>query len=119
MRLLTLTLPGFGGKAQLTSPAKSEFKDIGSLVSGFSDVIFYISFILLFLWMLWGVFKYITAEGQKEALFKARNHIRWAMVGFVVIMLAFVFSRYAKDLVVRQQPPVTPVTEPATEPKTP
>ncbi|MBI3485850.1 hypothetical protein HY025_02790 [Candidatus Daviesbacteria bacterium] len=112
---LALTLPGFNDTAGTTniSPPSNfskSFVDLATTVSGFLNVIFYVVTFLMFFWFLWGVFEYLFAEGQKETLYKARNRIRWALIGFIFVILAFAISKYAGELVPQQNVNVTNVT---------
>lgn len=115
MMKLALNLPGFNdtaGNTTITPPSNfnSNLVDLGTTVSGLLNVVFYVVTFLLFFWFLWGVFEYLFAEGQKEALYKARNRIRWALIGFILVILAFAISKYAGELVPQQNVNVTNVT---------
>ena len=117
MHKLALTLPGFNtgtGNTTITSPSgfgtgAFALTNLGTVISGILEIVLFIAAFLLFFWLLWGVFRYLTAEGQKESLLKARNHMRWALVGFVVIILAFVLAQYAFKIIPQQQITPTPL----------
>lgn len=58
----------------------------------------------MFIWAAWGVFDYIRAEGNKEALAKARKRIQWAIVGFIILLFAFMISEFIQNSVLPIQP---------------
>lgn len=70
---------------------------LGSILTQFANVAIYVGAFLMFFWAAWGVFDYIRAEGNKEALAKARKRIQWAIAGFIVLLLAFYISDFVKD----------------------
>lgn len=67
---------------------------LGSFITELSTVAIYIGAFLMFFWAIWGVFDYLRAEGNKEALAKARKKIIWAISGFVILIMAFFVSSY-------------------------
>ncbi len=73
---------------------------LGDVVNQFGQVAIYVGAFLMFLWALWGVFDYIKAEGNKESLAKARKKIQWAVVGFIILILAFFISDFLAPLVI-------------------
>lgn len=98
MLQVSITFDQFG---TVTSPT-DKFADLGDLASGLLEIAIFIAGFLLALWLTWGVFKYLTAEGNKEELVKARNHMRWALVGFIVVLLAYSASRYVQNIIPTQ-----------------
>ncbi|MBI2596396.1 hypothetical protein HYW46_06745 [Candidatus Daviesbacteria bacterium] len=95
---------------------KPEFTDLGSVITASLNLIFYISGMLLFIWLAWGIMQYIFAGGNKEALAKARTRIIYALVGFIIVVLSFTLSEYIKAVLSPTssipQPPITPITPP-------
>lgn len=73
--------------------------NIGGVVSSFLSVGFMVAGMLLLIWLSWGVFQYIFAEGKKENLQKARSRITWAIIGFIITLLAYVVSDYAREII--------------------
>jgi hypothetical protein len=104
MELLALDLPGLDGQpTNIPNPPGLRFSgaektSLGYIVSEFLTVIFVIAGFLMFLYFLWGVFRYIMAEGKKDELAKAKNHMRWAIVGFILFMLAFFIGPFVRSL---------------------
>lgn len=111
MKLLALTLPG---GATISSPPgfNANLTSLGGLLSGvFNLVLFAAGFLMLF-WMAWGIFEYIFAGGNKEGLTKGRNRITYAIVGFVLVVLAFAIQQFITSIVPTQPIQVTPITPP-------
>lgn len=117
-KLISLNIPGTGG-SQVNIPAPPGFKfandpsqqTLGYVISQFFQVFFYIAGFLLFFWLLWGVFQYIFAGGNKEALGKARQRITWAIFGFIFVAVSFLISQYAETIFPRHDK-LTPVSIP-------
>lgn len=107
----TIPIPGVG--------ANSSVKDasIGGVLSPAFEIVFLIVSFLMFIWMVWGIFQYIFAGGNKEALAKARSRITWAIVGFCIVLLAFTIQRYAREIFPPQNPNVQTISEPSPIPK--
>lgn len=62
------------------------------------NMAFIISGFLMLIWLVWGVLQYIFAGGDKEGLAKARSRITWAIVGFLLVVIAFAVSQYAQQI---------------------
>jgi hypothetical protein len=99
---LALTLPGNntidpppGLKGEFTNPATA---GLASFLSPLLNIVFYIVIFLTFYYMIWGAFQYIMARGDKEALHKARARITWALVGLIVVLMAFFITQYASEI---------------------
>src|SRR3989344_5017220 len=91
---LALTLPG-GNTINSPAGLKNDFKDLSSVISPALEVIFYVATFLAFYYLVWGAILYLLAKGEKEGLAKARAKITWALVGLIVIFLAFMVAKYA------------------------
>jgi len=96
MNKLALTLPGTGNI--IDSPVKDKFSDLGGVLSGLLNIIFYVAVFLTFYYLVWGAAAYIMAQGKKEELAKARARITWAMIGLVVVLLAYFIAKFAAEI---------------------
>lgn len=67
---------------------------LAQAINIFGEVALYVGGFLMFFWAAWGVFDYIRAEGNKEALAKARKRIQWAIAGFVILVISFFISDF-------------------------
>ena len=70
----------------------------GQLVSRLLETAFYAAGFLAFFWLVWGAFLYITASGKKEELQKARSRITYAIIGLVVVILAYFITKFASEI---------------------
>lgn len=108
MKQLALQLPGLSG-ANTVAPQLPGLKYQGTtpnllttILSDAVQIVFFIAGFLVLIWLVWGVFQYIFAGGDKAGLAKARSRITWAIVGFVFLLMSFVISEFAKELIPTQ-----------------
>lgn len=114
LREIALALPGYGHVADNPLWVNRGIDTVGGLVTTVVVVAFYIAGILLFCWLVWGIFQYIFAGGSKEQLANARKRIIFAIVGFVFVLVAFTVNRFFSDLLPHTPAGgVTNVSEPA------
>lgn len=106
---LSLVLPWADGPTRINNATmdSSKFTDpatgqvtLGYVITRFGEVALYAGAFLMFFWAAWGVFDYIRAEGNKEALAKARKRIQWAIAGFIILLMAFFIGDFVKNTVV-------------------
>jgi len=75
-----------------------QFKTLGDFISGLLNIAFFIAVFLAFYYLVWGAFQYMMAGGNKEDLAKARARITWALIGLVVVILAYLIATYAAEI---------------------
>lgn len=101
---LALTIPGIGTINETANPVASNYPQstttLGLFITNTGEIALYVGGFLMFIWAAWGVFDYIRAEGNKEALTKARKRIQWAIAGFIILLLAFFLSDFLKQLLI-------------------
>jgi len=68
------------------------------LLSGGLNIALYIALFIAFYYLVWGAFQYIVASGKKEELAKARARITWALIGLIVVLLAFFIAKFAAEI---------------------
>ena len=78
-------------------PAK-DINSLGDLISVFLNIVFYAAGFLAFYYLVWGALSYIMAQGNKESLAKARNRIKWAIIGMLVTLMSFLIAKYAGEI---------------------
>ncbi len=104
MEKLVLKLPGnlrLPGGSEIQQPQEltnKGFTDLGSFISPLLNIVFYIMVFVTFYFLVWGAFQYILAQGKKEELGKARARITWALVGLIIIFLAFFVAKFASEI---------------------
>lgn len=97
MNKLALTIPGFS-PIPAPSGLKPEFVDLGSFLSPLLNIAFFLVVFMAFYWLVWGAWQYIVSGGNKESLAKARARIRWALVGLLVVFMAYFIAKYAGEI---------------------
>ena len=99
MDKIALTLPGTGNIIEGPPELKAKgLVDLGSVLSGFLNIAFYAAFFLAFFYLIWAAFSYITAQGKKEELQKATARITYAIVGLIIIFLAYFIAQFAGNI---------------------
>lgn len=97
---IALQLPGFA-KTALDNPVpslKPEFNDLASLLSPFFEIALFAAAFMAFFYLVWGAFAYIMAQGQKENLAKARARITWAIIGLMVVLMAYFITTFVSEI---------------------
>jgi hypothetical protein len=72
-----------------TNDVKSFLEKFASMLIPWAGVIFIIM-------LLYGGIQYLTSGGNEENSSKAKNTLTWAIVGIIIVTLAFVFVKYIK-----------------------
>ncbi len=118
MKYLTLNIPGLNGSTNIPDLPKNGVPGftgtrLSEIVSGFLNVAFYMAGFLMLYWLVWGIFQYIFAGGNKDGLSKARSRITWAIVGFLIIVVSFALKEYVQTIFPMQGVSPTNLTVPA------
>lgn len=66
---------------------------ISSVLSNIINLIFTAAAIVTLFMILFSAFQWITSGGEKENVAKARGRLTWAIIGLVLLSLAFLFMR--------------------------
>jgi len=78
---------------QLINQALPTFKfktgTLGDVISALLPYIFVISGLILFVFLIWGGFELLTSGGDPEKAKKAQARITSALIGFLIIFLAY------------------------------
>lgn len=89
MRLLSLELPGYG---KLDAPKGILTGDSGSIdtIAQFGlNILFIVAAVFALFTLLLAGIQWITSDGDKQKVVAARLRITFAIVGLVVVLLAF------------------------------
>ena len=65
------------------------YDKLGAVVGGFITLGFVLVGIVALGFLVWGGLRWLTSQGEKQAVEEARNHIIAAVVGLVVIFLSY------------------------------
>lgn len=108
MSKLALQLPGFDNRPdnyiQNTPHLFDEFINnpdrftLGFVLSQFVTLALFVAGFFMIFFMAWGIYQYILARGNKEELAHARSRIWWAMLGFLILIMAIFISQYVQSL---------------------
>ena len=63
--------------------------DLGNFTGGAIRIFIIVAGFALLIYLFWGAFDWITSEGDKEKVGKARNKIINAIIGVVILAAAF------------------------------
>lgn len=83
--------------AQVNIGKEFGFGDITSLGDATSRLVkpaFELSAATVIIYFLLGAFKYLTSGGNKEEIEKARQMITHAIIGFIILMFAFLILQF-------------------------
>ncbi len=84
--ILSLALPG---GFTVEDPKGFHFTDVASVVSEAFKYVFPIAGLALFFMLIAGGFQLLTAAGNADAVKAGYNKILYAMVGFLIIFVAY------------------------------
>lgn len=73
----------FGGLCNLNAG------NFGQIIGTVVTLVFIIAIVIALFWLLYGGIKWILSEGDKNNVEAARNHIIAAIIGLIVIFLAY------------------------------
>lgn len=72
---------------------KTGSDDLSTLVGNFIDIILYVAGVLAVVYLIYSGILYITAAGNPDAAKKGQQGIINAVIGIVIIVLAFFIAR--------------------------
>ncbi len=71
-----------------------DLTSLGQATSKLVTPIFSVTAVMVVLYFLFGAFKYIKAGGNKEEMAGARQMISHAIIGFIILMFAFLVLQF-------------------------
>ncbi len=95
---------GGGGSGGIQNPAPNylvDIRDFGSLLTRAIGWMLYFAGGIAVLFLLVGGFQYIAARGNEEATEKAKKTITGAVIGIVIIIMAYAIVTIVSNLVTR------------------
>ncbi|KKS95642.1 MAG: hypothetical protein UV73_C0015G0017 [Candidatus Gottesmanbacteria bacterium GW2011_GWA2_43_14] len=91
--MLTLIAQGLklpGATTAIQGPLKgTKFTNLSSLISNAIPLIFPIAGLILFAYLIWGGFDFLTSLGDPKKAEAAKNKITYAVLGFFLIFAAY------------------------------
>lgn len=72
--------------------------DLAGFITPLLEIIMFAAAFLTFYFLVWGAMAYIMAQGNKESLAKARARITYAIIGLVVILVAYLIAGYISEV---------------------
>lgn len=93
MILSTILAAGDGSINITAQKGIDNVSNIGNLISAAVGAAFLISFLLVFVMLVWGGIQWITSGGDKENTQKARDRITHALVGVTIIAGAWALMK--------------------------
>ncbi len=114
MRELALQLPGsntvFRGPSTLNSRFDPRTFTFGFFISDILPVVFMVMSFVAFIWIVWAAFQWIFSGGDKGAIQKAQQRITYALIGLAVMLIGFLISNVAKDVIQPRELPPAPIS---------
>ena len=86
MRKLALTIDQFGN---IQPPGDLKIFGLNSILQTFITLFFLAAVLLSLTYIIWGAIDYILSEGDKQRIQSARQKFIFAIVGLVIVLLAF------------------------------
>ena len=77
----------------------TEYQSIGGILGAILNVVFYVGIALSIIFLIIGGIKYMTAGGDETKIAGARGQITNAILGFVVVVVAFSVRAIIKNLI--------------------
>jgi hypothetical protein len=71
---------------------------LGAFVTNVTNFALPLSFVILFVYLVWGSFRYLMAGGDPKAIAGAKAHLTWAIIGTIVVFLSFGLFRILSSL---------------------
>lgn len=72
---------------------------LGTIIGNLIGIVMVLAALLVFVFLIIGAFSWITSGGDKEKVASARETILHALIGLVILAVAFVIARVAGQVV--------------------
>jgi len=73
--------------------------DVGIILTNALTILFFVAALVVVFMVVLGAFQWITAGGDKDSLGKARERITQALIGFVILALAWLIVKVVGDFI--------------------
>jgi hypothetical protein len=88
-KLLTICVPGGNGYQECVTPRLAPVVEPETILRNGLTIMITIAVVLVVVYITWAGIRYILSRGDKQQVAGARNGITYALVGLVVVFLAF------------------------------
>lgn len=82
-----INFPTLMGKEGIPLPEK--LTTLGGIISALIPYLFVFAGLLLFAYLIWGGFSFLTSGGEPKAMEQAKGKVTNAIVGFIIIFVAY------------------------------
>ncbi len=72
--------------------------DINTVVRFAINALFFIAILAALIWLIWGGIKWIVSGGDKEKVSEARGQIIAAIIGLILVILAYVILNFVLEI---------------------
>ena len=83
-----LLVPIFVGAIVVEIENPLEADSFEELILNIVDFLFNLAIPIMALMIIWGGFLFVTATGKEESIRQGKQLILWAIIGFIIILLA-------------------------------
>lgn len=80
------------------------FENLGDIITIALGYLFPIAGLIMFLYIVYGGFQWLTASGDPKKVEAARNRITYAIVGFVLLIAAYWITKIVELILSPKQP---------------
>ncbi len=90
MKLITLSVPGYGEIVAPSSVPDASNTSVGQIVGWGLNVFIFVGIVASLGFIIFGGFKWITSGGDKQRLDAARKTIIYSIVGLIIMVLSVI-----------------------------
>ncbi|KKS12138.1 hypothetical protein A2617_02635 [Candidatus Daviesbacteria bacterium RIFOXYD1_FULL_41_10] len=83
----------------ITPPGSAIVADLSTVIKNALVIVFSVAAFLVLIFLIIGAFQWIMSGGDKEAVGKARSRITHALIGLVILALAFVITSVVGQII--------------------
>lgn len=92
------------GPIPTDSPGHYRFGSLGDIINMAISYLFPLAGIILFIFIVLGGFELLTSAGDPKKVESARNKITYAVIGFVLLIVAYWLTKIVNQILSPNQP---------------
>jgi hypothetical protein len=89
----SIKITGYEIKGPLEGPGGAKIETVADVVGIFVNFLFPLAGVLLFVFLVWGGFDFLTSSGNPEKVKSGKAKITSAIIGFILLVLSFFVVR--------------------------